>query len=329
MKLNYMKLNRIKYLIFTSMFLLVQTFQSYGEIVDRIVAIVNDEAITASEVKRESYFLIEEAKNKYPLNEQKEKIKYISGKILDELIKQKLQLQKAKEIGISVSDENVTSAIEEQRKEYSLTEQQFLESLKKENMTLDEYRKKIFEQITILTLINHVVKPKIFFTSKEFKEYYDTNLDFFKVPGTVHLQQILIKLPADATSEDLKNYDSKIYEIFSTKKNDEDLKKIAEKFVKEGLNAEILDMGVFTKEELATEFAKAFSLNTGDFTFVRTKSAYHILYAVNKKNDFIKPFSEVKDQIEDILYNNKKDRIYQDYLKELEEAAYIEKRDLD
>src|SRR3990172_5176995 len=126
MKLNYMKLNRIKYLIFTSMFLLVQTFQSYGEIVDRIVAIVNDEAITASDVKRESYFLIEEAKNKYPLNEQEEKIKYISGKILDELIKQKLQLQKAKEIGISVSDENVTSAIEEQRKEYSLTEKQFL-----------------------------------------------------------------------------------------------------------------------------------------------------------------------------------------------------------
>ena len=73
----------------------------------------------------------------------------------------------------------------------------------------------------------------------------------------------------------------------------------------------------------------AFSLNSGDFAIVKGESSYHILKVLEKVKDTIKPFSDAKDQIEEILYNKKRDKIYQDYLKELEENAYIEKKDLD
>jgi len=324
-----MNLNLKKYFLLFFIFTIIIPLQSEGEIIDRVVAIVNDESITLSEVKREALPLIEEAKNRYPLEEQGEKIKHIEAKILDELIKQKLQLQKAKELGITVSEESITAAIEEQKQAYSLTERQFQESLKKEDITTDEYRQKIREQITLITLMNHVVKPKIFFTSKEFKEYYESNLDFFKVPGTIHLQQILIKIPDSKNQVELMNLELTVDKIFNGRKKGERLKDLAEKLEEKGIPTEQLDMGTFKKEELAPQFANVFSLNTGDFTIVKTKSTYHILEVVEKKDDSVRPFSEVKDQIEEILFNKKRDKIYQEYLKELEEASYIEKKNLD
>ena len=324
-----MNLKYIKYLIVTLVFISSGTSLSRGEIIDRIVAIVNDESITLSELKRETTPIIFEAKSRYPLEEQKDRIKEIKEKVLAEMVKEKLQLQKAKELGITVSEENISSAIEEQKKTYSLSEEQFQESLKKENLTLLQYRQKIREQITIITLMNHVVKPKIFFTSKELKDYYDTNMDYFKTPGTVHLQQILIKTDRDNGKAGLTDVEPKIYKVFNERKSYEGLVELADKFEKEGIVSRLTDMGVYKKDELAPEFAIAFSLNSGDFAIVKGESSYHILKVLEKTKDSIKPFSDAKDQIEEILYNRKRDKIYQDYLKELEENAYIEKKDLD
>ena len=324
-----MKIMRKTKLFMLSFFILLISFSSNGEIIDRIVAVVNNESLALSEIKRESFLPIEEIKNRYSPEKQKEKIKEIKNKILDELIKQKLQLQKAKELGVTVSEENVTSAIEEQKKAYSLTDEQFEESLKKENLTLYEYRQRIRDQITIIALSNQVVKPKIFFTAKEITDYYNEHLDFFKVSGTIHLRQILVRIPEGKTSFEMQSLDSEISEIFNGRENAEGLSSLSEKLRNKGISSEFIDMGVFNKEDLSQEFAGTFSMKTGSFTLIKTSGAYHIIEIADKKNESIKPFAEVKDEIEEILYSKKKDKIYQDYLKELEQSAYIEKRDID
>lgn len=324
-----MKIMRKNSLLLSFFFILLIPFPSRGEIIDRIVAVVNDDSITLSEIKRESLLPAQEIKNRYSPEKQKEKIKEIEIRILNELIKQKLQIQKAKELGITVSEENITSAIEEQKKGYSLTDEQFKESLNKENLLLSEYRQKIREQITIISLINHVVKPKIFFTAKEFTDYYNANIDFFKVSETIHLKEILARIPEGKSTFDTIKLDSEISEIFKGRENDEGLSSLAEKLMRKGISSEFIDMGVFKKEDLSQEFAKTFSMGKGSFTLIKTAGAYHIIEISDKKSESIKPFTEVKDEIEDILYNKKRDKIYQEYLKELEQTAYIEKRNLD
>ncbi|OGL46217.1 MAG: hypothetical protein A2W05_06010 [Candidatus Schekmanbacteria bacterium RBG_16_38_10] len=316
-------------LLLSSLSILLISFPSRGEIIDRIVAVVNSESITLSEIRRESLPAVQEIKNKYSPEKQKDKIKEIESKILDELIKQKLQIQKAKEQGITVSEENVTAAIEEQKKTYSMNDEQFKESLNKENVTLSEYRQKIRDQITIISLINHVVKPKIFFTAKEFTDYYNTNIDFFRVPETINLKEILVRIPEGKSSFDMISLDFEVSEIFKGKENDEGLASLAEKLKRKGISCEFIDMGVFKKEDLSQEFAKTFSMAKGSFSLIKSEGAYHIIEIADKKSESIKPFTEVKDEIEDILYNKKRDKIYQEYLKELEQSAYIEKRNLD
>jgi len=324
-----MNLKRIKFFTAILIFICSGTSLSRGEIIDRIIAIVNDESITLNELKRDAAPLIFEVKSRYPLEEQKQRVKEVKEKVLAELVKEKLQLQKAKELGITVSEESISSAIEEQKKIYSLSEEQFQESLKKDNITFFQYRQKIRDQITIITLMNHVVKPKIFFTSKELKDYYDSNIDYFRIQGTVHLQQILIKPDVEDKKFSLADLESKIYKIFNERKSYEGLADIADRLEKEGIPSRLTDMGFYRKDEMAPEFATAFSLNSGDFAIVKGASSYHILKVLEKVKDTIKPFSDAKDQIEEILYNKKRDKIYQDYLKELEENAYIEKKDID
>ena len=324
-----MNLKRIKFFTAILIFICSGTSLSRGEIIDRIIAVVNDESITLNELKRDAAPLIFEVKSRYPLEEQKQRVKEVKEKVLAELVKEKLQLQKAKELGITVSEESISSAIEEQKKIYSLSEEQFQESLKKDNITFFQYRQKIRDQITIITLMNHVVKPKIFFTSKELKDYYDSNIDYFRIQGTVHLQQILIKPDVEDKKFSLADLESKIYKIFNERKSYEGLADIADRLEKEGIPSRLTDMGFYRKDEMAPEFATAFSLNSGDFAIVKGASSYHILKVLEKVKDTIKPFSDAKDQIEEILYNKKRDKIYQDYLKELEENAYIEKKDID
>ena len=324
-----MNLKRIKFFTAILIFICSGTSLSRGEIIDRIIAIVNDESITLNELKRDAAPLIFEVKSRYPLEEQKQRVKEVKEKVLAELVKEKLQLQKAKELGITVSEESISSAIEEQKKIYSISEEQFQESLKKDNITFFQYRQKIRDQITIITLMNHVVKPKIFFTSKELKDYYDSNIDYFRIQGTVHLQQILIKPDVEDKKFSLADLESKIYKIFNERKSYEGLADIADRLEKEGIPSRLTDMGFYRKDEMAPEFATAFSLNSGDFAIVKGASSYHILKVLEKVKDTIKPFSDAKDQIEEILYNKKRDKIYQDYLKELEENAYIEKKDID
>ncbi|RMF96925.1 MAG: hypothetical protein D6734_03035, partial [Candidatus Schekmanbacteria bacterium] len=154
-------------------FFLSQQLLYPAEIVDKIVAIVNDQPITMSDVNREMILI----KNKYSEElkdkNEEERMKFLQEKALDNLINEELQFQEAKKMGISISNKTVNLAIEDQKKNFNMSDYDLEQSLRRENLTLEEYKEKIRRELTLLTLMNNVIKPKVNITSTEIKEYYN------------------------------------------------------------------------------------------------------------------------------------------------------------
>jgi peptidyl-prolyl cis-trans isomerase SurA len=169
-------------------------------LLDRVVAIVNQEVITWSELYREM-----EAEAAPQLREMKEEerrriFKESEPFFLDKLIGLRLQLQEAKNMGMRVTNDELQDAIDGIMKKYSMTEEQFRESLKKEGYSFDEYRKKLREQIMVSKIVNNQVRSKIVVDEKEIEGYLKQERTKFDDGEGFSLSQILLQKPADEES---------------------------------------------------------------------------------------------------------------------------------
>jgi len=90
---------------------------------------------------------------------------------LERMIDMKLQLQVAKRLDIDASKDEIAEAIEGIRKKYAMGDEEFQESLKKEGFTLEEYKKRLAEQIILSKVVNQQVKNKIVISDEEIRNY--------------------------------------------------------------------------------------------------------------------------------------------------------------
>lgn len=310
-------------LLFLSLF--VSFHAGSAEVIERVVAVVNDEPITLIELNRESNPLLAAIKDDPEGDAKKEKIKKIEEKVLDDLIDQKLQLQEAKSMGISVGDETVNLAMEDQKKSYGLDDNQFIQSLKQENVTLEDFKERIRQQLTIMSLLNANIKPKVVITSSEIKDYYDKNIDLFSTEGSVTLDQLVIIHDKDeAKSNDA--FENKIKEILVKAENGAPLENFEKEYETQFPLIKFQHLGEFKKNELSEDFKDAFNLKSGETMLIKTDKAYHIVKLISRKGASVKPFTVASEEIKDIIFSKKSEKILKNYIESLRNKAYIEKR---
>ena len=121
---------------------------------DRIIAVVNDDIITSSELKTAD-------------------TKVFQSTSLSFLIEKKLQLQAAKKKGVSVTNAEVDEALDDIKKMNKFTsEEEMKEALLKEGISIEDYKREITEQLIILKIVNREVKSKISVSDKDIENYY-------------------------------------------------------------------------------------------------------------------------------------------------------------
>ena len=146
-------------------------------LLDKVVATVNDEVITWSELMKTIYFEGREYLSSETGKTRAEKIRELEKPFLNMLIEMRLQLQEAKKIGLNVTDREVDGAITEIRSKYNIAEDAFTASLEKEGVTIRDYRKGLRDQILLQKIVNFSVKGSVVVTDKEVEEYYNANRD--------------------------------------------------------------------------------------------------------------------------------------------------------
>jgi len=149
---------------------------AHAEIIDRVVAVVNDSAITLSELDAATAGL---GGIKGDDKEKKKRIIETKSKVLDQIIEKKLVEQASNKAGITVSEKEIDNAIEDVKQENNLGHEELLSALAKSGLTYKNYREQLKEQIRQVKFINKEFRSNIKISRDDVEAYYQQNKDRF------------------------------------------------------------------------------------------------------------------------------------------------------
>jgi peptidyl-prolyl cis-trans isomerase SurA len=293
-------------------------------LLDRVVAVVNKEVITWSELYRMMEYEATDQVKALKEDERRKIFRDNEAVFLERLIDTKLQIQEARKLGLDVTTEEVTGAIENIKKKYSMTDTDFTESLAKEGLTLDEYKRRLSEQIIISKVVSQQIRNKIVVSDADVKKYIEANMKVFNEGEAYKLRRIFFKKPKN--DEDKKAVEERASLIIQKLKAGEDFSILAKEYSEDPLGKIGGELGLIKKSDMAREFIDVLStMKAGDFSMpFWTEKGLHII----KLDEKVSPQSitEVAEEARRHLTESQFVEKYKSWIKSLREKAFVEIR---
>ncbi|MBM3791108.1 MAG: hypothetical protein FJW35_12285 [Acidobacteria bacterium] len=293
------------------------------QVVDRIVAQVNSDIITLSDLNREMADIRRDLASKYTGAPLEAALKKAEEEVLEELIRQKLLLQKATELGFGANVElQVSATIERIRKENNIKDmQEFEAALGQQGFTLAGYREYLRKQMIIQGLVGEFVNSRITLLTEEIERYYNDHKADFSTPEEVTLSEIIIPTDEGESAAELQ-----ANEIHKRIKQGESFSELASQYSKGPTAGKGGAIGTYILDKLSPEITQAISgVKESDVTAVLKSNPGFIIYRVDARKEVsTKPLEEVRDEIKNRLWQQKFQPEYQRFLAQLREEAYIQ-----
>lgn len=278
-----------------------------AKIIDRIVAVVNNDIITLSDLNN--------FKKKVPASvPQKE--------MLDALIEDKLLRQLIKKHHLVPEKEEVEAQINAILKHQGLSRQELHQFLKNRGLTYKDYRENIQKNMENERLLDREIKSSINIKDEDIRSYYYSHVKDNANVSTYHLRQLFF--PAETKSE--KEQKMKFANKASAEaKKKIPFEKILEQFSGESGGASIEDLGLMSEDDLIPPLKEAVKkLRIKEVSPpVVTPAGIHLMELLEVKKQEAQSFSEAKESIQKILYENEFKKILSRWIKAKKEEAYI------
>lgn len=289
-------------------------------LLDRVVAVVDKEVITWSELYRAMEFEMMNSPLRSAGDDEKKKIfKENEMAFLEGMIDKKLQLQFAKKLDIGASKEEMADAIEGIKKKYSMNDSEFQESLKREGFTLEEYRKRLSEHIVLTKLVGQQVRNKIVVSDEEVNKYIAKSKEIgYKV------RQIFFR--KSEKNGDSAALEAKAGEVLQRLKGGEEFSGLAQRFSDDPTGKIGGDLGYVKREDLGKEFLEVLSrLAVGEVSKpFWTDRGLHIIKLEEKVDG--KDVEEFRESVRKKIFEKRFEEEYRNWIRGLRERAFVEVR---
>ena len=292
-------------------------------LLDRVVAVVNQEVITWSDLYKAMEADASPKIKELQKDEQRKVFKENEAAFLETLINVRLQLQEAEHAGIKVPDEELKEAIDNIKKKYSMSDDAFSESLKNEGFSMAEYKKRLWEQIVISKLVNLQIRNKIVITDEDLRKYVTENKESLDNTESYRISQILLIKQKDSDTGELE---AKAAELLKKMEQGESFSDLAKKYSGDPSATAGGDLGLLKKNQLNKKFIEVISqMKPGDVSKpFWTESGLHIIKLESrtevKNNDEV--LKEARNMLNDKIFKER----YNAWIKSLREKAFIEVR---
>ncbi|HET8932722.1 MAG TPA: SurA N-terminal domain-containing protein [Polyangiales bacterium] len=174
-----------------------------AEIIERVVATVNDDAIFLSELRRRAAPFLERVITGASEAERPQRIKRLYEQFLRELIDDQLIEQTARKMNIVVSSSDVELAIENVRKQNNLNTAQFWEAVRTQGFTEKQYRTDVRKQILRLKVTNQRVRSRVNLNDQTVRDEYDDRVRKARRRQRFHAEHIFFGIPQSASATDV------------------------------------------------------------------------------------------------------------------------------
>lgn len=318
------------------------TAAARAEIIEQILVKVNGEIFTKTDLEQRQVQVLRQRGQQIDLkadaaNQQLRKaLDEITPQIMVDVVNEMLVVQRGRELGYALSNEQFTSIVESIKKENKIeNEEQFQAALKAENMSMSDLRRQLERSMIRQKVEQNEVLSKIGITETEAKSYYDTHMTEFTTPPTVTLREILVAVPTDARGVNVAAEESaktRIEEIRArATTGKEPFEKLASDLSESPSKANGGLIGPLSVLDLSPDVRKLVDgLKAGDVSQpIRTARGFQLFKVETKSDTVIMPFEQAKEQIGERVFTDKRKGEYMKYLEKLRTQAIIEWKNQD
>jgi parvulin-like peptidyl-prolyl isomerase len=259
--------------------------------------------------------------------ERRERIQEVFRKVLDRIIEEKLIEQEARKSGIKVTSKEIEGAVEDVKQKNKISQEGLEKALAADGLTLEAFKKDLERRILRGKLVNSAVKVEQKAGEKELMEFFQNNVNQYRVNESYRPAHILFLIPQDATPEQIRGIRKKSQKVLGRIKEGADFAKMAMEYSEDTSSGkEGGDLGHFKKGELLPALEKeAMRLQVGEVSgLIRTELGFHILKLLDRKGREPPPFEEIKEKVEADYYEKEMEKALQQFLSKLKEKSIIE-----
>jgi peptidyl-prolyl cis-trans isomerase SurA len=301
--------------------------QNKSVVVEEVVARVNNEVITRSDLEHARTELQQEAQQDCPKctpEEIHEKVAAEDKNLLRDLIDNSLLVQHGKDTGMNV-EADVVKRLDEIRIQNNIPSMEELETqIDKSGVSFEDFKNNIRNQLVQQEVIRHEVGSRIILDHAQMQKYYDEHKSEFVRPELVTLREIFVSTEGKQESE-IPALRKKADDLLQRVKNGEDFGELAKHFSDGSTAKQAGDLGRFEHGQLAPNIEQAvFGLQRLQTTdVIPTKTGFLILQVGEHYAAGQQPEEKVDSEIQDHLYNQQLRPALRAYLETLREDSYV------
>ena len=280
-----------------------------------VLAKVNEDTVLQKDVdKMMTMFVLPQFKQQNPDKEMPAETRQQAEKsVLDRLVTQKVLLQTAAKLNLTVDEQELAKQVEEMKKQ-------------KPEISEEDWKMLLSNEMLIQKAIQQEVISKVTVADEEGQKFYDEQKDRFHEPEQIRASHILIGVAQDAKPEEKETAKKKADEVLAQVKAGKDFAELAKANSTCPSKDQGGDLGFFPRGAMVKPFEDAaFALQEGQNSdVVETQFGYHIIKLTGKKAERTVPFEEVKDRLKQGLTQQKTNTAVMAWVDEQKKQAKIE-----
>ena len=289
-----------------------------AEVVERIVARVNDGLITQTEYDKRLGLALKTAHVGADMDETRRAV-------LEDLIREKLLEDRAKEMSVSATEEEIDAAVERVKSQYNLAaDADFDAALAQSGMNRDELRRQMRQTITMQKVIGREVTSRLDLSDDALRAEYERRKEtLYAIPASARVAELLLKFSA-SDSEGRQQAVAKIEEI-QAKVKTTPFADLAKEFSEGSTRDRGGDLGVVFKGELVEALDGAiFGTPPAEYPApVLMPDSIHYFHVTDRKGASFKTFAEVKEDLRKRITDDLYDKRFTEYMDRLRREAFV------
>jgi len=292
-------------------------------VADRIVAVVNNDAITLAELQESVLMFRQENRQQTSVSDED-----LVRQFLARLIENRLQLQEAERDKITVDEVELTEELGERMKRFGAkTLDEFETLIKGQGLTFEAVKKRLRDSLRVSKVIRRRVALRVSVTDTEITQYIEENRTKLDTGLSYHARHILL-VPASDTDAGWEAERIRADMIRSQVADGADFGELAKQNSRDASAKEGGDLGSLRRGELSQEIEdQILALRSGEVSRpYRSQLGYHVFRLESKETLDGEALQRVRQQVREILYRQKYDTRMEAWLKEIRRRAIIEVR---
>ena len=291
------------------------TAQAKIDVLDRVVAVVNDDIVLQSELNQRTTSIY---RNIQQSGTQPPPLEVLKNQVLERLITERIQLNMGFNAGVRISNREIDQTIARLAAGSNLTIEQFIQQITASGQSMSDLRENIANEIIIMQVQQGSVMRNIYVSEQELNNFLNSEEGKLMTSPEVKLGQILISASSSASTESIDASQKKLNDIIAQINQGEDFKQLAIANSDDQSALEGGDLGWRKQSQLPSLFTDAIvNLKPGEISKpIRSGAGFHVLKLYDRKGGgeqliqqhfarhiLLKP-NQIRDQAETVALLN-------------------------